>query len=515
MNKKAIVIGSGFAGLSAACYLAKDGYKVTVLEKNNDVGGRARVWRKNGFTFDLGPSWYWMPDVFEKFFADFGHKISDYYDLKLLDPGFRIWFGENSKLDDSFRSKEFKTGHPFIDIPADEESFYQLCEKIEPGCRSNLENLLRHASYTYKNGVNDYMERPAISLLEFVDFTFIKGILASGLLKSYGAEIDKLFKTKEMRDLLKFPTLFLGATPEKTAYLYSLMLHAAIVGKTWYPMGGMSKIIEGMISLAKELGVEVVINSEVENINVENNKVISVSTKDTVYQTDYVVAAGDYAHIEQNLLEKRYHIYTEKYWNSRTLAPSSLIFYWGIKGEVKNFVHHNLFFDENFEDHANQIYTYAEWPQKPLFYVSNPSKTDPSIVPHDNKSDKETPNDYENLFVLIPIAPDLEDNEETRGLYRKIVLDRIEKITGQKLHDKIILERSYCVNDFKDDYHALKGNAYGLANTLLQTAIFKPKLAHPKISNLVFAGQLTVPGPGMPPSLISGKLAANYIKKHD
>ena len=516
MNKKAIVIGSGFAGLSAACYLAKDGYKVTVLEKNKDLGGRARVWKKNGFTFDLGPSWYWMPDVFEKFFADFGFKVSDFYDLKLLDPGFRIWFNKNASLDKSFfinklndqtqdqtnsQNKQSFLSYPAVDVPAELDDFVLLCEKIEQGSGEKVRNLLNHASFTYQNGVTDYMRRPSLKITEFIDYKFLKGIFSAGILKSYGKEIDKLVSSQELRDLLKFPTLFLGATPVKTPYLYSLMLHAAVVGKTWYPMGGMHKIIEAIVSMATKLGVEIIAEAEVTKINIQNGKVVSVSTKTSEHQTDCVVAAGDYAHVEQSLLEEEHRIYSEKYWNNRVLAPSSLLFYWGIKGKVENLIHHNLFFHEDFKKHADEIYTNPKWPENPLFYVCVPSKTDDSVAPEG----------YENMFVLIPIAPGLEDTQKLRDKYRAIILDKIQEITGQDLQSKIVLERSYCLKDFVADYHALKGNAYGLANTLSQTAIFKPRLVHPKIANLAFAGQLTVPGPGMPPSLISGQLAAEHL----
>jgi phytoene desaturase len=497
MTKNAIVIGSGFAGLSAACYLAKEGFKVTILEKNNDIGGRARVWKKNGFTFDLGPSWYWMPDVFEKFFADFGYTIDQLYDLKLLEPSYRVWFDKNSKLEQSF----YKTDYPCVDVPSSTEEFIKLCEKIEVGSSEKVLKLLNHASFTYKKGVSDYMRRPSTKISEFLDYEFIKGVLSAGILKSYGKEIDNLFKSPQLRDLLKFPTLFLGTTPDKTPYLYSLMLHAAIVGKTWYPMGGMFKIIEAMTKVASKLGVTILPNSEVTKINVRNGKVISVSTKAEDFETDFVVASGDYAFIEQNLLDPEYQIYSEKYWNTRTLSPSSLIFYWGIKGKVENFLHHNLFFHEDFKQHSEEIYNNPEWPTKPLFYVCNPSKTDLSVAPEG----------YENMFVLIPIAPGLKDDASTREKYKKIVLNKILEITGQELAGRIVLERTYCIKDFEADYHALKGNAYGLANSLKQTAIFKPRLNHPKIKNLVFAGQLTVPGPGMPPSLISGQLAANYF----
>jgi phytoene desaturase len=482
-KKKVIVIGSGLSSLSAACYLAKSGYQITVLEKNNQIGGRLRTWQKDGFTFDMGPSWYWMPDVFEQFFADFGKKPSDYYNLVRLDPGYRVFFGQNQ-----------------TDLPAKINDIYNLFEDLEANGQIKLENFLAQAKYTYDKGVNDYMRRPSDSIFEFANLEFISGIIKAGIFRSYGRNIGRQFESQAAREILNFPVLFLGSTPDNTPYLYSLMAYAQIVGGTWYPMGGMVQIPRAVENLARELGVEFLTKHNVTRIEVKDDKASKVLTDQGEFETDFVVGGADYHHLEQNLLPKQYRRYNEKYWNSRTLSPSSLLFYLGVKGKINNLQHHNLFFETDFNHHAKQIYYQPQWPDKPLFYVCAPSKTDPTVAPEG----------MENLFLLMPLAPGLEDSEEMRQKYFEIMLERLEHKTGQKIRDSIVVQKSYCLRDFEADYNSYKGNAYGLANTLFQTAVFKPKYRS-KLPNLFFCGQLTLPGPGLPPALISGQIAANAV----
>lgn len=485
MGKQVVVIGSGFAGLAAACFLAKDGYKVTVLEKNGEAGGRCRVWEKDGFTFDMGPSWYWMPDVFDKFFAHFGKTPSDYYTLTRLKPSYRVYF-----------KKEY------WDIPAGADELGQLLERKEPGAAENLKKFLHEAAYKYDVGINRLVYKPGRSLAEFMDLSLLKGMLKLDVFNSMQSHIGSYFKNPEIRQLLEFPVLFLGAKPSKTPALYSLMNYADIELGTWYPMGGMYKIIEGMVSLAKELGVDFKFNNEVTQIKTLNNKVEKVSTPNGDYFADIIVAGADYHHVDKALLNGHGN-YSQKYWDERTMAPSSLIFYLGIDKKIDGLLHHTLFFDEDFAGHAEDIYDHPQWPDKPLFYISVTSKTDDSVAPKD----------CENVMILIPVATGLEDTEETRERYYDMVMERLEKRLGQPIRSHVVVKRSYAHRDFIADYHAFKGNAYGLANTLRQTAILKPSLKNKNLTNLYYTGQLTVPGPGVPPSLISGQVVAEQIQK--
>lgn len=487
MAKKVIVIGSGFAGLAAATCLADKGYSVKVLEKNQVPGGRARKFEQDGFLFDMGPSWYWMPDVFEQYFQRFGKKPSDYYSLKRLDPSYVIHFEDQQVME----------------LPAGQTALEELFEKYEPGSSKNLRKFLSEAAYKYKVGMEEFVFKPSNSIFEFADLRVVSSLFRLQMFSSISSHIRKLFKHDHLIKLLEFPVLFLGATPQETPAMYSLMNYADMALGTWYPMGGMHKIIEGMIALAQEKGVEIALNQEVKHIYVPNGHASKVITQDQEYEADVVVGGADYHHIEQQLLNPEHRRYSSNYWENRTMAPSSLLFYLGVNKRLKNIHHHNLFFDKDFHQHAKEIYTNPKWPSDPLFYVCAPSVTDPTVAPEG----------CENLFVLIPLAPGLNDEESKREHYFHVVMDRLENLTGQEIRKYITVKRSFAHKDFMKDYNAFKGNAYGLANTLLQTAFLKPKLKSNKVSNLFYTGQLTVPGPGVPPSLISGQVVAEEIYK--
>jgi phytoene desaturase len=487
LAKKIVVIGSGFAGLSAACHLASVGYEVTVLEKNETPGGRARVMKTDGFVFDMGPSWYWMPDVFERFFGVFGKKVSDYYDLVRLDPSYTITFGTGDVMK----------------VPANLEELYAMFERYEPGSGKNLTRFLKEAAYKYEVGMAEFVHKPSHSIMEFADVRILQSLFKLQMFSSMSGYLRKLFRNEKLIQLLEFPVLFLGATPENTPALYSLMNYADIKLGTWYPMGGMHRIVEAMVSLAEELGVSFHFGQEVNRVKIEGGRATQVCTRDAVFDCDVLVAGADYHHIEQEVLEPSYRQYSKKYWEKRVMAPSSLLFYLGVGKRLENLHHHNLFFDEDFHAHAVEIYDEPRWPSKPLFYASVPSVTDPSVAPEG----------MENLFLLIPLAPGLEDNDALREKYYDIVMGRLERHTNQNIREHIVYKRSYAHQDFIRDYHAFKGNAYGLANTLLQTAFLKPKLRSRKVGNLFYTGQLTTPGPGVPPSLISGEVVAKAIQK--
>ena len=493
--KKIVIIGSGFAGLSAAAFMAKEGWDVTVLEKNPTTGGRASVLLADGFTFDMGPSWYWMPGVFERFFNCFGKKVSDYYELQRLDPSYRVYWPDDS-----------------MDVPADYNELKIVFEKLEPGSGVMLDKFMQEAAFKYEVGINKLVHKPGQSLLEFADWELVKGVLKLDVFNSIKNHVRKHFKHPKLRELLEFPVLFLGALPKDTPALYSLMNYADIKLGTWYPKGGMYKIVEAMTSLAKELGVKFYCNHEVIEIKVENGIAKNVLAKNMDAQSsvqsfdaEVVIGGADYHFIETKLLLPQYQSYSEKYWNKRVMAPSSLLYYVGLNKKISNVLHHSLFFDVSFDVHGNEIYTDPKWPSNPLFYVCAPSVTDNTVAPEGG----------ENLFFLIPVASGLEgDTEELRDQYFDQILSRYENRIGQQIKDSIVFKKSFSVSDFKNMYNSFKGNAYGLANTLMQTAILKPGLRSKKVSNLFYTGQLTVPGPGVPPSLISGEVVSREVVKN-
>ena len=490
--KKTIVIGSGFAGLSAACFMAKAGWQVTVLEKHDMPGGRARILYADGFRFDMGPSWYWMPDVFEHFFNAFGKKVSDYYQLKRLDPSYRVYWPEG-----------------VTDIPADYNALRQLFESLEPGSAAALDRFMSEAAYKYEVGINKLVFKPGQSLSEFADLELLKGVLKLDVFTSMKKHINRYFKHPQLQQLLEFPVLFLGALPQQTPALYSLMNYADIKLGTWYPEGGMYSIVKAMHQLALELGVQFRFNHAVTEITIQSGMARKVQAlhdgRSVEFETDVVIGGADYHYIENNLLPAGLRSYSAAYWNRRVMAPSCLLYYVGLNKKLEGVVHHTLFFDTSFDVHGREIYTEPAWPAEPLFYVSVTSVSDDTVAPPGG----------ENLFFLIPVAAGLEgDNETLREKYFDKIVRRFEEKTGQSIRESIICKKTYSVSDFISDYHAFRGNAYGLANTLMQTAILKPGLRSKKVKNLFYTGQLTVPGPGVPPSLISGEVVAREINRH-
>ncbi|MBC6998885.1 phytoene desaturase family protein [Cytophaga sp. FL35] len=484
MSKKIIVIGSGFSSLSASCYLAKAGFEVAIYEKNPTVGGRARQFKESGFTFDMGPSWYWMPDIFDKFFSDFDKKTSDYYHLDKLDPAYKIFFTD----------EQLTIG----------DSLDKICvefERIEPGSSVHLKKFISKAETNYDIAINKVVLRPGLSPLELVTPETIMRV--DQFFKTISGEVRKKFKNPKLVSTLEFPVLFLGAKPSQTPSFYSFMNYADFGLGTWHPKGGMYEIIRAMHNLAKELGVEIHTDSPVEKITTINGVTNGIVINGNQIVADAVLSGADYHHSE-SLLDPKERQYSEAYWKDKVFAPSSLLFYIGFNKKLSNVEHHNLFFDTDFEKHAKEIYDNPSWPQDPLFYANFPSVTDQSMAPEG----------CETGFFLIPIAPGLEDSAELRDQYYDIVIDRFERITGQSVKGNILFKRSFCVNDFIGEYNSYKGNAYGMANTLTQTAFLRPKLMSSKVKNLFFTGQLTVPGPGVPPALISGKLVSDLIMKN-
>ncbi len=487
-KKRIVILGSGISALSAAALLAREGHEVNILEKNETTGGRARVFSERGFTFDMGPSWYWMPEVFENFYRQFGHTTSDFYELKRLDPSYKVIWQDGSS----------------DKVPSDMQEFRSWFETMEPGAAKKLDRFLEEARYKYEVGMGDLVYKPGLKLGEFADMRIVKGLFKLHLFSGFSKYIRKYFKHRKILSLLEFPILFLGALPEETPALYSLMNYADISLGTWYPMGGMHRIIEAFEKIAREQGVRIHCGEEVTGFRYKDRRIVAAETKNGLFDADLILSGADYHHTD-TLLAPEFANYSEAYWNKRVMAPSCLLFYIGTNKRIDGLQHHNLFFDESFEKHAHEIYKEPSWPDAPLFYACCPSKTDPDVAPEGG----------ENLFLLVPLATGLEDTNEKREACYDILMKRLEAHTGQSIREHVVYSRSYCINDFKKDYHAFRGNAYGLANTLRQTAILKPRIKNKKLENLYYTGQLTVPGPGVPPSIISGEVVARQILKEN
>jgi len=486
MKKNVLIIGSGFSSLAASCYLAQAGYEVTIYEKNKTIGGRARQLVKDGFTLDIGPTWYWMPDVFKRFFSDFNKKPSDYYTLEKLNPAYSVYFGKND----------------FITIEDTLDKIKIAFEKEEKGSSKKLEKFINNAKNNYDIAIKDLVYNPGVSPLELITPKTIKKI--NQFFSNIKRDVRQEFKNDRLCKILEFPVLFLGAKPSDTPSFYNFMNYADFGLGTFHPKNGMYQVILALGSLAQELGVTIKTDAPIEKININNTGVANgIVSKGKTHKADIVISGADYHHTE-TLIDKQFRQYSENYWNKKTFAPSSLLFYVGFDKKLINVNHHTLFFDVDFDKHANAIYDNPKWPENPLFYASFPSKTDESCAPKDKEA---------GIF-LIPLAPGIQDTKELRDIYFNKIIERFESLTSQNVKKHIIFKESFCINDFIKDYNSYKGNAYGMANTLMQTAFLRPKLKSKKVKNLFFTGQLTVPGPGVPPSLISGKLVADLVKKY-
>ena len=485
-RKKVIIVGSGFGGLAAAGLLAHDGHDVTVIEKNEQAGGRASVWKKDGFTFDMGPSWYLMPDVFEKYFAEFGKKPQDYMELVRLDPSYRVFFSEND----------------FVDISADLDKNLELFEKLEPGAKEKMKEYLELSKYEYEIAMKDFIYKDYKHLTDFFKPKLIVQGTKLHMFEKLDGFAQRFFKSEKIRKILEYTIVFLGGSPYDSPALYSLMSHVDFNMGVWFPKNGMGKLVEAMHKIAEEQGAKFVFNEPVEKILIENGKAVGVKTSKKEYDADIVVVNADYAWAEMNIVDKKYRSYSDKYWDKRKIAPSAYLLFLGLDKPIKRFIHHNLYFHPQWVNHFDDIFKDPKWPKDFSYYVSCITKTDP----------KTAPKGCENVFVLIPVAPGLKDDEKTREKYYNKTIEHMEMLAGENLRDHVIVKRIFAHNDFSNRYNAYKGTALGLAHTLMQTAIFRPKHESKKVKNLYYTGHYNHPGIGVPMVIISSQILANIIK---
>jgi 1-hydroxy-2-isopentenylcarotenoid 3,4-desaturase len=480
-----IVVGAGFGGLASAALLAKKGNNVTVLEKNEQAGGRASIWEKDGFTFDMGPSWYLMPDVFNAYFAEFNKKPEDYMDLVRLDPSYRVFFDEND----------------YVDISAELEKNLDLFESLEPGAKEKMNEYLKKSQYEYEIAMKDFIYKDYKHLTDFFKPKLIVEGTKLHMFEKLDSYAQRYFTNEKIRQILEYTIVFLGGSPYDSPALYSLMSHVDFNMGVWFPKGGMGKLAEAMKILAEEQGVEFKFNHPVNKIEIENGKATGVKTENDTFQADNVVVNADYAWAEMNLLDGKYQSYSEKYWDKRKIAPSAYLLYLGLDKQLKNFTHHNLYFHPQWEKHFDDIFKNPQWPENFSYYVSCISKTDPTT----------TIEGGENVFVLIPVAAGLKDNEETRQKYFDKILDHMEKLAKENIRDHIVVKRIFAHNDFSSRYNAYKGTALGLAHTLKQTAIFRPRHQSKKVKNVYYTGHYNHPGIGVPMVIISSQILADII----
>ncbi len=486
-GESVVVIGGGFGGLSTACYLAGAGADVTLLEKNEQLGGRASRLETDGFRFDMGPSWYLMPDVFERFFGHFGRSPDEFYELEQLDPHYRVFWKDGDR----------------VDILPDREKNKELFEEYEPGAGEAFEAYLEESERTYNIGMEHFVYEDRPRLRDYVDTDVLRYSWGLSLLGKMQGHVEDYFDHPKLQQLMQYTLVFLGGSPYNTPALYNLMSHVDYNMGVYYPEGGIGAVVDGIVELGEDLGVEFVTDAEVTGIEGRRGAFAVDTVGGDRYLSDLVVSDADYAHTEQELLPSHKRQYTEEYWESRTFAPSAFLLYLGVEGDVPELEHHTLVLPTTWDEHFEQIFDDPEWPDDPAYYLCVPSKTDDTVAPEG----------HSNLFALVPIAAGLEDTPELRESYRDLVLDDIAENTGTELHDRIVLEETFCVDDFADRYNSYQGSALGLAHTLRQTSLLRPSHRSGAVDGLYFTGSTTTPGIGVPMCLISGQLTAEELSK--
>ena len=491
-GKRIVVVGAGIGGMAAAAKLAKEGFTVTVAERNDQAGGRARIWRRGGYTFDMGPSWYLMPEVFERFFAQFGKKTTDTYELTRLDPSYRVFFGQGEAHD----------------VASDREQVKALFERIEPGGGAKLEKYLAEAAYKYRVAVGEFLYRDYRSVFDFLNWRMMTEGLKLNVLGRLDAVVRRQFGDRRARQILEYAMVFLGTSPNDAPAMYALMSHVDLTQGVFYPVGGMAAVAQGIRRLAEEQGVEFRLGTEAVRIATEGGRAVRVEARGAEGETialpcDAVLANADYAHVETELLAAADCRYPKSYWEGRVVAPSMFLLYLGVRKRLEKLAHHNLYFQENWDAHFDTIFRKPSWPEAPCFYVSCITKTDPGMAPPR----------CENVFVLVPVAAGLDDDDAVREAYAAKVIRHVEAVTGEEIAPHVEVKRIYSQRDFAGDYHAWKGTALGLSHTLMQTAVFRPAMRSRNVRNLHYAGQYTHPGVGVPMVMIAAEVAAENILK--
>ena len=484
-TKEIVIIGGGFGGLSAACFLADKGYEVELIEKNEEVGGRASVLEEDGYRFDMGPSWYLMPDIFNRFFEKMDAKPEDYYKLNRLDPNYRIFFKDGD----------------LMDVPADPEEAGELFETYEDGAKEQFRRYLEKSEETYDIGMNEFVLKDRNNFSDYFSLDVLRNARGISLIKKMQDHVEQYFENDKLQQVMQYTLVFLGGSPNNTPALYNLMSHVDFNMGVYYPEGGIYSVIEGMQDLAEEKGAKITTGEEVREINRDEKPY--VVTENREIECNAVVSNADYAFTETELLPDEYTTYDRDYWESRTYAPSAFLIYLGVDGELENLDHHNLVLPEEWDDHFEKIFDNPDLPENPAYYICNPSETDDTVAPEGKSA----------IFVLVPIAAEMELDEDERKEFRDLVINDIEDNTGISLDEKIEYEKLFAGEEFKEKYNSFNGTALGIAHTLRQTSVFRPKQRSKKMEGLYYTGQYTNPGIGMPMCLISGEHVAEKVEE--
>lgn len=494
-GKKTIIIGAGFGGLSAAAYLARDGYDVTVIEKNSWTGGRAQVVEFRGYRFDMGPSWYWMPEEHDRWFSDLGFNRKDFYDITRVDPSYTVFFGTGASGDERRR----------IDVPADFDAACEVFDKTSKGAGEQLRRYIAQCGRKYRFAMDNFIYKNYRRVFDFINITSLKNLPTLNIFSNYRNMIRRYITHPDLQKILEFPVVFLGSSAKKTPAMYTLMNHIDFTLGTWYPDGGFSGVAEAMYKVCTKLGVKFRFETEVSELKNDGKRVtrVRVEPDGEEIECDFVVANADYPHVELSLLNNEVRSITETGWRKKSLAPSVINYYVALDRTLDGLAHHTFFFDSDWDEHFDAVYGNPRWIERPLFYIHVPSVTDPHVAPEGG----------EVLYILIPSGCGLSTSPELRETYFRQTISRMEEHTGMDIHSHILEYRSYSLEDFTADYRAFQGTAFGLGQTMLQTAYFRPPNKSKRLSNLYYTGHYTVPGTGTTMSTISGRVVSQRLKE--
>lgn len=489
-QKKVIVIGAGYGGMAIANLLGKAGYSVVVLEKNDEPGGRIAVIKKDGYVFDIGPSWYLMPEVFEQYYSLFDASANERLELIRFTPGYKVFFDDKPEV--------FIQG----DVGKDKAVF----EAIEPGAGKKLEDYVRRSSIAYHLAVKQFLYNNFSSPKDLVSWQVIKNAhrmipLALGNLDRY---VSRYFKDQRLKQLLEYHMVFLGSSPFQAPAIYTLMSHLDFISGVYYPKRGMLSLVDDMKALGTEYDITYRCATSVKRIVTNDGLSTGVELENgEIIDADIVVSNADLYHTETKLLDETARSFGESYWKKRQPGPGALLVSLGIKGVLPELVHHNLYFVDDWRGNFKAIYEDQSVPSAPSMYVCNPTKTDPFLAPDGN----------ENVFILIPLPAGVSlDDKQEEDIANKAVA-QFSKVSGiGDLESRIVTKHIFGPDDFKDRFNAWDYNAFGGESHLLRQSIFmRTPNQSKKIKNLYYVGAGTLPGIGLPMCLIGAELTYKKI----
>lgn len=482
-----LVIGAGIGGIATAARLARNGYDVTVLEKNSQAGGRCDQIVRDGHRFDIGPTLFLMPEVFAETYAAMGERMEDHLDLRRIDPTYRVRFEDGTELA----------------LTANLHEMQEQLETIEPGAFGGLLRYLEEGHRHYKMSLDRFVGRNFYSLFEYFSPRNLPLLFQLKALVKHYDNIGQYFDHPKLKAAFTFQNMYLGLSPYDAPATYSLLQYTELADGVWFPMGGMYRIIETMVSIAERLGVRFIYDAPVARITTEGDRATGVVLEDgRTFSADVIVANADLPYVYRHLLQDESmsaQLEQKKY------TCSAIMFYWGVDKVYDQLQHHNVFLANAYRESFDRIFEDYTLPDDPSFYVHAPSRTDPDAAPEGE----------DTLMVLVPVGHIQEgvnqDWDALKGRAREAALAGLARIGVNDLEEHIKFEISYTPLEWRSHYNLAKGAAFGLSHNFTQVGYLRPQNKHPRLGNLYFAGASTHPGTGLPIVLLSARLTTERI----